>query len=151
MRITNPILSGNNDSSIVQMQQSIMHHDVEASTSNQEIARVSNSTLQSSCNVLNIPTIGYVLSASNSCKPCGAKIFYRETKDFYCSNGKVYLSIPDSPNELYNLFTSKEPKCMEFKKITWEYNNKFAFTSIGVKYDKELFKAYINIYTFRVQ
>ncbi|XP_022887958.1 uncharacterized protein LOC111403621 isoform X1 [Olea europaea var. sylvestris] len=59
--------------------------------------------------------------------------------------------MPDSPTELYNLFTSKEPKCMEFKKISRGYNNHFAFTSFGVKCDTDLFRAYKGIYTFRIQ
>jgi hypothetical protein len=59
--------------------------------------------------------------------------------------------MPDSPSELYNLFTSKELSCIEFKKIVRGYNNHFAFTSFGVQYDKDLFKAYKGIYTFRVQ
>ncbi|XP_022895352.1 uncharacterized protein LOC111409542 [Olea europaea var. sylvestris] len=128
-----------------------MHHDFEASTSNQETHDISNSALRSSFNVLNIPMISYVLPTCNSYKYCCARKFYRESKGFYCSDGKVYLCIPDSPTELYNLFTSKEPQCVEFKKIARGYNNHFAFTLFGIKYDKELFKSYRGIYAFKVQ
>ena len=40
---------------------------------------------------------------------------------------------------------------VEFRKYVRTYNNTFAFTSFGVKYDKDLCKGDRGIYTFRVQ
>ncbi|XP_022855670.1 uncharacterized protein LOC111376896 [Olea europaea var. sylvestris] len=55
-RINDPMSSEINNSNIERIHQSIMHHDFEASTSNQETHDISNSALRSSFNVLNIPT-----------------------------------------------------------------------------------------------
>jgi len=92
-----------------------------------------------------IPSVAYVLPTSISCEHCNARKFYKESKGFCCSDGKVKLVICDSPFELYNLFTSIEIHCKEFKKIVRGYNNYLAFTSFDVKYDKELFKTYKGI------
>ncbi|XP_022854652.1 uncharacterized protein LOC111375962 [Olea europaea var. sylvestris] len=120
----------------------------QASTSNQESTNIVHSKVRGFSNLLNISTNAYVLPTWNHCEHCGARKFYRETKWFCCSDGKVKVYVPDSPTELYDLFTSKEPECMEFKKIARGYNNHFAFTSFGVKCDKELFRTYkVNPYS----
>jgi hypothetical protein len=146
-RINDPMLSQNNNSGVAYVHESYS----EGSTSNEESTNIFDYELCESFNLLNIPTTAYVLPTCTYCKYCGAKKFHRETKGFCCCDGKVKLFMPDSPNELYDLFISKEPTCMEFKKLSRGYNNHFAFTSFGVKYDKELFKSYRGIYTFRVQ
>lgn len=115
---------------------------------NQESTNQIHSKLEGSFDLSNIPTIPYLLPTSTSCQYCNAQKFYRETKGFYCCDGKVKLLILDSPTELYDIFTSNEVTCMEFKKLSREYNNQFALTSFGAKYDKELFKLYKGIYTF---
>ena len=56
-----------------------------------------------------------------------------------------------SLHELYNLFRSNSEKAIEFRKYIIYYNNKFAFTSLGVKYDKNLYKRNKGIHTFRMQ
>ncbi|XP_022870060.1 uncharacterized protein LOC111389370 [Olea europaea var. sylvestris] len=81
-RINDPMSSEINNSNIERIQQSIMHHDFEASTSNQETHDISNSALRSSFNVLNIPMTSYILPTCSSCKNCGARKFYRESKGF---------------------------------------------------------------------
>lgn len=45
----------------------------------------------------------------------------------------------------------KNQKVWNSKQIAGGYNNHFAFTSFGFKYDKDLFKAYKGIHTFKVQ
>ncbi|XP_022886287.1 uncharacterized protein LOC111402304 [Olea europaea var. sylvestris] len=150
-RINNRISFGENSLDLVEMHESTTHHEFEASTSNQRTIDNFNSELEGSSNLLNVPSTSYVLPPCIDCKYCGARKFFRESKGFCYSDRKVKLFMPESPTELYTLFTSKELICMEFKKIAREYNNHFAFTSFGVKYDKELFKTYRGIYTFRVQ
>lgn len=148
-RINDRMLSTNNTSKIDYVHEYIIHS--EASTSNEEMINIFYSELHGSSNLLSVLAAAYVLPTCAYCKHCGARKLYRETKKFCCSDGKVKLFMPDSPNKLYTLFTSKEPISMEFKKYARSYNNHFAFTSFGVKYNKELFKAYKGIYTFRVQ
>ncbi|XP_022879879.1 uncharacterized protein LOC111397275 isoform X1 [Olea europaea var. sylvestris] len=149
-RRNDPMLSENNSSVVVELHESIIHQDFDTTTSNQEIHNIVNSEFEENFKGLNISFTTYMLPISIYCKRCKAHKFYRESEGFCCSDGKVKRFICDSPNELYNLFTSKELYCMEFKKIARGYNNHFVFTSFGVKYDKELFKAYKGIYTFRV-
>ncbi|XP_022899290.1 uncharacterized protein LOC111412587 [Olea europaea var. sylvestris] len=148
-RINDRILSTNNTSEVDYVHKYIIHS--EASISNEEMINIFYSELQGSSNLLSVPTTVYVLPSCAYCKHCGARKLYRETKGFCCSDGKVKFFMPDSPDELYTLFTSKEPVFMEFKKYARSYNNHFAFTSFSVKYDKKLFKVYKDIYTFRVQ
>ena len=57
----------------------------------------------------------------------------------------------DAPQTLFDLFTSSSNESIEFRKYIRTYNNTFAFTSFGVKYDKNLCKRNRGIYTFRVQ
>jgi hypothetical protein len=147
-RIANPILPINN---YLGASSKSTINNYESSTSNDFTTNVSNVELQGDLPLLDIPITPYVLPICTYCKHCGAKKFYRESKGFCCSDGKIKLFISDSPPILFNLFTATEPTCLEFKKLVRGYNNHFAFTSFGVKYDKELFKSYKGIYTFRVQ
>ncbi|XP_022894082.1 uncharacterized protein LOC111408566 [Olea europaea var. sylvestris] len=148
-RINDRMLSTNNTSKVDSVHEYIIHS--KASTSNEEIINTFDSELHGSSNLLSVPATAYVLPTCAYCKHCGAHKLYRETKGFCCSNGKVKLFMLDSSDELYTLFTSKEPVSIEFKKYARSYNNHFVFTSFGVKYDKEQFKAYKCIYIFRIQ
>lgn len=42
-------------------------------------------------------------------------------------------------------------ECKYFRTFSTMYNNMFAFSFVGVKYDKVRVKRYHGIYTFRVQ
>ncbi|KAL3352294.1 hypothetical protein AABB24_020373 [Solanum stoloniferum] len=86
-----------------------------------------------------------------SCEYCGAKRFQYESPGFCCSNGTVKLASHEMPTELLNLLLGDTAECKHFRTYIRMYNNMFAFTSLGVKYDKELAKRYHGIYTFRVQ
>lgn len=46
------------------------------------------------------------LSKTHSCPFCGAKRLQHEPSTFCCYNGKVVLSIPQIPKDLYILYTS---------------------------------------------
>ena len=85
------------------------------------------------------------------CGHCGAKKFEFESKGFCCSSGDVVLKLNDSPDELYELFTSLSDEAQEFKTCVRLYNANFAFASLGVKCDDNLCKANKGVYTFRVQ
>ncbi|XP_022843113.1 uncharacterized protein LOC111366630 [Olea europaea var. sylvestris] len=139
-RINNRMLSTNNTSKVDYVHEYIIHS--EASTSNEEMINIFYSKLHGSSNLLSVQATAYVLPTCAYCKHCGARKLYRETKSFCCFDGNVKLFMPDSPDELYTLFTSKKPVSMEFKKYARSYNNYFAFTSFGVTYDKELIKTY---------
>lgn len=89
-----------------------------------------------------MPSDPHVLPGCIYCTHCNARRFHRESEGFCCSDGKVKLCMYGSPLQLYDLFTFEEVSCMKFKKILRGYNNHFAFISFGVKYDKELFKAF---------
>jgi hypothetical protein len=152
--LNNHMLSENNFSFVTETNEPIVHQNFyTSSTSNQETSRTLNSEyeLEDSIQGFHIPSAAYVLPLSTYCIHCNARKFYRESKGFCCSDGKIKLFICDSPFDLYNLFTSKEHHCIEFKKFVRGYNNHLAFTSFGVKYDKNLFKTYKGIYTFRIQ
>ncbi|XP_022847664.1 uncharacterized protein LOC111370209 [Olea europaea var. sylvestris] len=98
-----------------------------------------------------IPNEPYVLPSSKICGYCGATKFYRESKGFCCCDGNVKLQLHDIPPEMYDLFNSTSEETVAFRKVICSYNNHFAFTSFGVKYDKELCKNNKGIYTFKVQ
>ncbi|KAG5568071.1 hypothetical protein H5410_064915 [Solanum commersonii] len=55
------------------------------------------------------------------------------------------------PTELRNLFLGDSEECQHFRTYSRVYNNMFAFTSLGVHYDRELAKRNRGIYTFKVQ
>ncbi|XP_075108682.1 uncharacterized protein LOC107781498 [Nicotiana tabacum] len=55
------------------------------------------------------------------------------------------------PPELSELYFENTEESENFRTYIRTYNNMFAFTSLGVKYDKELARRNCGIYTFRVQ
>ncbi|XP_019233403.1 PREDICTED: uncharacterized protein LOC109214007 [Nicotiana attenuata] len=55
------------------------------------------------------------------------------------------------PTELSELYFGNTEESENFRTYIRTYNNMFAFTSLGVKYDKELARRNCGIYTFRVQ
>lgn len=99
----------------------------------------------------NIPINAYILPLPTICTYCGAKKFSNETNTFCCANGEIRLKINEPPEEMYELFTSKSAESLEFKTYIRTYNSNFAFTSFGVKYDKDLCKRNKGVYTFRIQ
>lgn len=55
------------------------------------------------------------------------------------------------PPELSKLYFEKTDESENFRTYIRTYNNMFAFTSLGVRYDKELAKRNSGIYTFKIQ
>lgn len=87
----------------------------------------------------------------SACIYCQAKRFYHEPKGFCCFDGEICLVSNGVPDDLYRLFTSNLEKSIEFLKYIRTFNNKFACTSFGVKYDQNFCKRNKGIYTYRVQ
>ncbi|KAL7235207.1 hypothetical protein ACSBR1_018655 [Camellia fascicularis] len=92
-----------------------------------------------------------ILPQQRPCNFCGAKKFYLEPNSFYCMARQVSLVSSNCPPELDWLYTSNSEEAKEFRTYVRTYNNSFAFTSFGVKYDKELCRRNKGIYTFRIQ
>ncbi|KAG6641956.1 hypothetical protein CIPAW_09G109800 [Carya illinoinensis] len=87
----------------------------------------------------------------SSCRHCKAKKFFHETNNFCCADGSISLATNAVPEQLYRLFVSNDPKSIQFRTYVRTYNNKFAFKSFGVKFDRNLSQRNRGIYTFRVQ
>ncbi|KAG6628131.1 hypothetical protein CIPAW_15G180000 [Carya illinoinensis] len=97
------------------------------------------------------PCRAYSLPYVPCCRHCKAKRFYHETNGFCCADGTISLATNTVPDQLYDLFTSNIDESVHFKTYVWTYNNKFAFTSFGVKFDKDLCRRNRGVYTFRTQ
>nr|XP_016460129.1 PREDICTED: uncharacterized protein LOC107783644 isoform X4 [Nicotiana tabacum] len=124
-------------------------HHVETST---VINKGSKSKIISwNWNIRELPTDATILKTVPDCKYCGAKRFEYELPAFCCSNGSVKLTSHEMPNELLNLYLGNTEESEHFRTYLRLYNNMFAFTSLGVHYDKVLAKRNQGIYTFRVQ
>ncbi|KAG5612640.1 hypothetical protein H5410_023921 [Solanum commersonii] len=82
---------------------------------------------------------------------CAAKRFQYESPGFCCDNGSIGLSSYNMPIELHNLFLGDSKECQHFRTYSRAYNNMFAFSSLGVHYDRQLAQRNHGIYTFKVQ
>ncbi|KAH7860945.1 hypothetical protein Vadar_019830 [Vaccinium darrowii] len=91
------------------------------------------------------------LRAVPPCSFCHAKKFQYESRSFCCYNGQVVLANEGVPKALRTLFTSQNDEGLEFRRHIRAYNSMFAFTSFGVKRDKELATSRQGVYTFRAQ
>ncbi|KAG5584305.1 hypothetical protein H5410_044739 [Solanum commersonii] len=80
-----------------------------------------------------------------------AKRFQYESPGFCCDNGSIRLTFHNMPTELRNLFFGDSKESQHFRTYSRAYNNMFAFTSLGVHYDRGLAKRNHGIYTFKVQ
>lgn len=110
------MLSENNYSAFLQLNQSIIYEQTGFCTLENEADKLLDFQLQQNNNVLNVPSDAYVLPPCIYCIHCNAMKFYRESKGFCCSDRKVKLFMSDSPTQLFDLFTYTELSCMEFKK-----------------------------------
>ncbi|KAG7951593.1 hypothetical protein I3843_12G015700 [Carya illinoinensis] len=90
-----------------------------------------------------VPFEAYSLPLVPSCIHCKAKRFHHETTGFCCADGTISLAINDVPDQLYALFTSNTDESTHFRTYIRTYNNKFAFTSFGVKTQGQIYY-YIN-------
>nr|XP_033509712.1 uncharacterized protein LOC117274492 isoform X2 [Nicotiana tomentosiformis] len=85
------------------------------------------------------------------CKFCGAKRLQYEPPKFCCGSGSIKLTSHQLPLELRNLYLGNTEESKHFRTYSRTYNNMFAFTSLGVNYDRVLAKRNCGIYTFKVQ
>ncbi|XP_071925101.1 uncharacterized protein [Coffea arabica] len=105
----------------------------------------------------NIPLIEQIQSEPSilpfvpDCIHCHAKRYYMEPPRFCCASGEIKLAPTKMPDRLVQLYKANTPESKEFRQCVRSYNNMFAFTSLGVHYDKDLSKRNDGIYTFRVQ
>ncbi|XP_060973322.1 uncharacterized protein LOC115695347 isoform X2 [Cannabis sativa] len=99
----------------------------------------------------NVPSEAFSLPSVPICIHCKAERFIHETNGFCCADGKIYLATNEVPNELFALLTSTTSDSAHFRTYIRTYNNQFAFTSLGVKYDHNLCQRNNEIYTFRAQ
>lgn len=86
-----------------------------------------------------------------NCKFCSEKKFQYESPGFCCATGTIKLHSHQMPTRLRNLYLGNTAECVHFRTYIRTYNNLFAFTSLGVNYDKDLARRNRGIYTFRVQ
>ncbi|XP_027077088.2 uncharacterized protein [Coffea arabica] len=98
-----------------------------------------------------IPVHPSVLPDVPDCIFCHAKRFYMEPPKFCCSAGEIHLAETQMPEKLVQLYKANTPEAREFQLCIRSYNNMFAFTSLGVHYDKNFSRRNNGIYTFRVQ
>ena len=98
-----------------------------------------------------VPFEATLLPSVPFCRFCEAKRFQHETKGFCCADKTISLTTNDVPEQLYHLFTSNTVESTNFLTYVRTYNNKFAFTSFGVKFDRDLCRRNKGIYTFRAQ
>jgi len=115
----------------------------------------STSTADEQCNentIMAQTSINYhMLKPVSKCNFCGAKRFEYESVGFCCGKGAIKLISHQLPSDLQNLYLQNNEKSKLFRTYIRTYNNMFAFTSLGVNYDKNLAKRNKGIYTFRVQ
>ncbi|CAH1440059.1 unnamed protein product [Lactuca virosa] len=97
-----------------------------------------------------IPKEHRVLKVQKPCVYCGAKRFQFEFPTFCCMDGKTKLAHSSIPEELLNLFTSRNELGRTFRQMIRCYNNNFSFASMGVNYDKTLTNMTSGVYTFCV-
>ncbi|XP_070026003.1 uncharacterized protein [Nicotiana sylvestris] len=81
---------------------------------------------------------------------CRAKRFEYEHPRFCCNSGAIRSTSHKMLPELSELYFGNTKESENFQTYIRTYNNIFAFTSLGVKYDKELARKNCGIYTFRV-
>lgn len=85
------------------------------------------------------------------CKFCAAKRFQYESPGFCCGKGTIKLTSYRMPATLKNLYMGNDAESKHFQTYIRTYTNLFAFTSLGVNYDRDLAKRNCGIYTFKVQ
>lgn len=78
---------------------------------------------------------------------CLARKFEYEPLAFCCGKGTIILISHWLPTELMSLYLGNIEESTQFRTYVRTYNI-FAFTSLGVAYDKELSQKNKGIYTF---
>lgn len=94
-----------------------------------------------------MPAAPLKLKSPSICPHCSAKKFEHESLHFCCGNGSVKLATNEYPPALYRLLTSDEEDALHFRQYIRLYNNLFAFSSLGGRYDGSIHKG---IYVFKL-
>lgn len=100
-----------------------------------------------STQITNVPRME--LPPPTFCRHCHAKLFYKESKNLCCNNGKVIIPGIPTPPELFDLFTQQGSQGRHFRQNVRAYNHVFSFTSMGVTLDESIPSFAQGIYTFR--
>ncbi|KAI3949379.1 hypothetical protein MKW98_023316, partial [Papaver atlanticum] len=93
----------------------------------------------------------FSLPPPNVCCHCQAKLFFCESGDFCCQNGKTVMMHIPSPPELLLLYNDNTAKGKHFRHHIRAYNHIFAFTSMGIYVDEGLANGKDGVYSVRAQ
>ncbi|KAH0661326.1 hypothetical protein KY284_026257 [Solanum tuberosum] len=85
------------------------------------------------------------------CTYYNAMRFQYEPPTFCCGGGYISLAPNEVANGFYELFVSDSEDAKLFRKNICTYNSIFAFTSFGVKLDKELAFSRKGVYSLKAQ
>jgi hypothetical protein len=96
-----------------------------------------------------LPDITHMLKPQPDCHHCGAKRFQYESPGFCCKDGKVNLEMPQPPEELRLLYTTRDPDSQHFLDNTRFFNGHFSFTTLNCEYDQNLASSRNGVYTFK--
>ncbi|KAK7273081.1 hypothetical protein RIF29_14127 [Crotalaria pallida] len=91
------------------------------------------------------------LPSPRTCTHCNARLFYNETRNICCSDGKFQIPQVNPPQELREIFLANTAEGRHFRQHIRSYNHILAFTSMGVHVDENLAGTGRGIYTFRAQ
>ncbi|XP_049388457.1 uncharacterized protein LOC125852811 [Solanum stenotomum] len=91
------------------------------------------------------------LKKKQDCTYCHALRFEYEPPTFCCASGCINLAPNEVADDFYELFVADADDAKLFRKNIRAYNSIFAFTSFGVKLDKELASSRKGVYSFKAQ
>ncbi|GER42574.1 fatty acyl-CoA reductase 1 [Striga asiatica] len=128
------------------------HKSNDASSSNKIIKTTSRTCKDGRSLLEKVPLEPTILPAQPPCIYCRAKQIHHESINVCCKNGIVSLPNTLAPDILKELFASNTEEAKLFRTCIRTIDNHFAFTSMGVKYDKKkLSRRNKGIYTFKIQ
>ncbi|KAG5570603.1 hypothetical protein H5410_060369 [Solanum commersonii] len=87
------------------------------------------------------PTSTHKLGKKQDCAYCHALRFEYESSAFWCEGGHINLAPNEVADDFYELFVADSEDAKLFRKNIRVCNSIFAFTSFGIKLDKELASA----------
>ncbi|XP_049378107.1 uncharacterized protein LOC125842861 [Solanum stenotomum] len=113
------------------------------------ISEVNDDGAVINCNLTT--TSSHKLEEEIDCTYCNALRFQYEPPTFCCGGGCISLAPNEVADDFYELFVSDSEDAKLFRKNIRAYNSIFAFTSFGVKLDKELASSRKGVYSFKAQ
>lgn len=132
------------------------YDDFEIGSSEYEQQRIRRSTFITSYNsgrnfIVTHYFHKHMLPAPTYCPFCGSKIFFHETLEICCKNGKITIQRPTTPQRILDLYIDQTELGTHFRSNIRSYNNAFAFPSMGANIDQNLANATNGVYSYRVQ